>query len=150
VPASVLIVSAIFVFRAEVNRRDAEDTEITQRTAKVHQYLSGYFNRSCKGRGKIGHIMPLYTFVLDYRGGTYVRQVRAPSPDMAPGIWAKTLNHKQITGLGPQSYQRLLKDMTNPETHGAPTKLRRMKNTWCCSSLLRKELALIHFVQVKE
>jgi hypothetical protein len=79
-----------------------------------------------------------------------VRQVRAASSDVALGVWAKRLNHKQIPGLGPQSYKQLVKNLTNPETNGGPTKLRGMKNTWCCSTLVQNELALIHFVEVKE
>ena len=43
--------------------------------------------------------MPLYTFILDYRGGTYISQVRAPNYKMAPRVWAEKLDLTAIAKL---------------------------------------------------
>ncbi|HXL81011.1 MAG TPA: hypothetical protein VN951_09060 [Pyrinomonadaceae bacterium] len=95
--------------------------------------------------------MPLYTFVLNYYGGTYVRQIRASSPSVAPKVWAKKLKPKDIVGLGPKSHRQLIKDMTDPQDQdNGPTKVSGMKNTWCCTTILRNTLVLIHFVQTSE
>ena len=95
--------------------------------------------------------MSLYTFILNYHGGTYVRQVRASSPSTAPRVWAKGLDHRDVLGLGPKSKKQLIEDMTNPESKdNGPTLVRGMKNTWCCTTILRNELVLIHFVQTTD
>jgi hypothetical protein len=87
--------------------------------------------------------MQLYTFFLDYRGGTYVSQVSAPSPALALKVWAETLSKTEIEKLGPKSKSDLIEKVQLD----TPTALEGIKHTWCCSIVLRGHLALIHFTQ---
>jgi len=87
----------------------------------------------------------LYTFFLDYKGGTYVSQVKASSPVKALTAWAEALDYTKVDGFTSSAKKKLTEAINQP-----PTRLEGVKNTWCCSALLRGHLALIHFTQTKE
>ncbi len=84
----------------------------------------------------------LYTFFLEYKGGTYISQVKASSPARALAAWAEALNSTEVKGLGKIRKQKLTEQANQP-----PTPLEGVKNTWCWSVLLRGDLALIHFTR---
>lgn len=90
--------------------------------------------------------MPLYTFVMDYAGGTYVSQVKAASPRAALKRWASELPVSQIDDFGSASKSRLIEDVED-ET---PTMLAGLSNVWCSTALMRGKLALINFVQTAD
>jgi hypothetical protein len=90
--------------------------------------------------------MPLYTFFLDYHGGTYISQVRARSHISAPKVWAEKLDLSQIKGFNEELRQQLLEDLQR-ET---PVSLEGIKYTWCCTSTMKGHLVLIHFTQTTE
>lgn len=89
--------------------------------------------------------MPLYTCFFEYRGGTYISQVRARSSRLATKAWAGKLVEMKVHGLGIKSKcelaQKILRDN--------PTALDGLKNTWCSSALVRGYLALIHFTKTE-
>lgn len=85
--------------------------------------------------------MPLYTFFLDYQNGTYVSQVRAPNVRRAPKVWARSFDYTVVPGLGAKTAGQLAQELDEPVA------LTGIKQTWCCTALLRGHLALIHFVQ---
>jgi hypothetical protein len=87
--------------------------------------------------------MPLYTFFLEYRGGTYVSQVRARSSPLAMKAWAGKFMEMKVPGLGARSKS----DLVEKILRDAPTTLDGLKNIWCSSALVRSHLALIHFTQ---
>jgi hypothetical protein len=89
--------------------------------------------------------MPLYTFIMDYDGGTYVSQAKAPSPKSACLNWARTLDVPQIKGLGGKSHESLIAKMRE----ASPTPLDGVLNTWCATALIRGRLALINIVQTE-
>jgi hypothetical protein len=87
--------------------------------------------------------MPLYTFFLEYTGGTYISQVSARSSALAMEIWAGKLIEMKVPGLG----ARLKKDLVEKILGEPPTALDGLKNIWCSSALVRGHLALVHFTQ---
>jgi len=87
----------------------------------------------------------LYTFFLEYKGGTYVSQVKASSPVKALTAWAEALDYTKVDGLSRSAKGKLTEEINQP-----PTPLEGVKNAWCCSALLRGHLALIHFTETKE
>ena len=87
--------------------------------------------------------MPLYTFVMDYNGGTYIAQVRAYSPTIAVGKWAKELDQEAVHGISAKSKPKLIRQIKD-ETLSPVTGI---LNTWCVSTILLGKLALIHFVK---
>ncbi len=89
--------------------------------------------------------MPFYTFILDYKGGTYVSQVESSSNKTACFNWAKGLNISEIYGFGKSGKEKLIEQMKT-ET---PTLLNGLINVWFVSALISGELASINFVQTE-
>jgi hypothetical protein len=87
----------------------------------------------------------LYTFFFDYKGGTYVSQVKASSPLKALTAWAGALDHTKVDGLTHSAKNKLIDAIAEPLS-----RVEGVKKTWCFSALLRDHLALVHFTQTKE
>lgn len=81
----------------------------------------------------------LYTFFMDYKGGTYVSQVEASFED-ACKTWVENLGFRHID----KSQRRALRLEISLEK---PTPLKGLKNAWCVSAILENDLALVHFVK---
>jgi hypothetical protein len=90
--------------------------------------------------------MPLYTFVFEYAGGTYISQVTAASPKSAVRRWAEELPADEIDDLGPASKARLIDEATAEP----PAPINGLTNAWCVTALIRGKLALINFVKTSE
>ncbi len=86
--------------------------------------------------------MALFTFILDYNGGTYIHQIKARSLRIAPVKWASTLEESEIPGFGKQGKKQLILDLQNDE----PVGIQGTSNVWCISALVRGKLALINIV----
>ena len=91
----------------------------------------------------VSHRMPLFTFVLDFAGGTYVSQVRCASWKLAPRAWAEALSVADIYGMGPSTKRALEARMSED----VPVPLAGLKKAWCTSALLRGKSILVHFVE---
>jgi hypothetical protein len=89
--------------------------------------------------------MPLYTFVLDFAGGTYISQVNAPSTTSASVKWAKELDIFGLKGVGRKNKESLINQMKEEE----PQRLDGLINAWCVTATLRGGLALINIVQTE-
>ena len=90
--------------------------------------------------------MPLYTFFLEFKEGTYVSQVRSDTYEKAPEVWARQLDVKAIKGLKPKGKQLLIDEMQEDE----PVLLMGLINTWCSVARVNDALALIHFTETVE
>jgi hypothetical protein len=90
--------------------------------------------------------VPLYTFILEYRGGTYISQVRAPNYKTAPRVWAEKLDLTAIGKLEKGFGDKLVASISEEK----PAPLDGVAKTWCLSSCPVKKLALVHFVQTAE
>ena len=85
----------------------------------------------------------LFTFVLDFRGGTSISQVWATSMNQSCRKWVQQLDTKDIYGLGPKSIPRLMEQMLEE----LPVSINGVQNVWCMTALIRGQLALIHIIQ---
>jgi hypothetical protein len=92
--------------------------------------------------------MPLYTFVMDFMGGTYMAQVRGGSVRSACLKWAKTIEVSEIHGLGPSGQAKLHDEMGEP--YNTPVPLTGLSNAWCTGALIRGRGALINIVRTDE
>jgi hypothetical protein len=92
--------------------------------------------------------MPLYTFVMDFLGGTYMAQVRGESIRSACVKWAQTIEVSEIHGLGPSGQAKLLGEMRDPDNTLVP--LTGLSNAWCTGALIRGRGALINIVRTDE
>ena len=87
--------------------------------------------------------MPLYTFILDFEGGTYLSQVEASTFKSAPAVWASNLAPGEVRGMREASIRELGAAMAE----NTPIQLNGLVHAWCVSALVRGRLALVHFVQ---
>ena len=90
--------------------------------------------------------MPLYTFIMEYAGGSYVSQTKAASPKSACVKWAQQLNVSAVEGLGQRSKSELIKEMRE----GTPTPIRNTLNTWCTTALIRGKVAIITVIHTED
>jgi len=87
--------------------------------------------------------MPLYTFVLEFWGGTYISQFEGETAYYAALIWANNLKTKEIPHLRKKHKKLLLAELNQ----NSLVKLRGVNNVWCDSFLIGKHLALLNIVQ---
>lgn len=88
--------------------------------------------------------MSLYTFIMDYNGGTYISQFEnSGSLSNACLGWAKKLKTSDILGFGEKSRKILLEQLKNEEI----IPISDLQNCWCLSSLIRNNLALITIIE---
>ncbi|MCP4350393.1 MAG: hypothetical protein GY795_33410 [Desulfobacterales bacterium] len=81
----------------------------------------------------------LYTFVLDYKGGTYISQVTDNLPEDAVKKWIDKLDPEQI---GIKTASKVISD---PDENISP--LDTLKNVWCMTFMIDDELALVNIVK---
>jgi hypothetical protein len=87
--------------------------------------------------------MPLYTFIMEYAGGTYISQVEASSPKKACVEWLLNLNPRMVSGLGKKGKMLLVEKMAQAE----PTPVNEVLNTWCISANVSGEMVLVNLVR---
>lgn len=90
--------------------------------------------------------MALFTFLMEYRGGTYVSQVEADSYLEAPAKWAKKEDWSYIPKAGKKFKKQLLAELESDPVAA----LDGLTNAWCTATTIKGKLALITFVQTAE
>jgi hypothetical protein len=96
-------------------------------------------------------MMPLYTFIADYDGGTYISQVTSPDPRTAIFTWAQNFDVEAIPGLGARSKQILLESLReDDEDKMLYVALDGLTSAWCYSIIVRGKLMLINFVETNQ
>lgn len=90
--------------------------------------------------------MALYTFILEYRGGTYISQVRSQSPKPAVKKWLKSLVNDSTLKLSAKTKIALESELIDE----VPTPLDDISKTWCIFASVQRKLALVNFVQTHE
>ena len=93
--------------------------------------------------------MALYTFIVDYNGGTYISQITAPNPKSAVRSWADNFPIEAVPGLGAKSKQELIRILQRDEEEDGINYvlIDGLTNTWCASHLVRGKLMSILFVE---
>jgi hypothetical protein len=78
--------------------------------------------------------MALYSIILDYRGGTYISQVRARTPRDAAKKWTRTLDVNEVKHLGAKGKQKLISNLEE-DAYGLnePVALTGLTGVWCLS-----------------
>lgn len=85
--------------------------------------------------------MKLFTFIADYKGGTYISQYMAKTLEEALNLWINNvdfLTEKQL-----RSFKKDLK-------HGdidPPTKLDGLSNAWCTCYIVLGTLLLLNIIE---
>lgn len=89
--------------------------------------------------------MPLYTIRMDYRGGTYITQISAPTELKACIKWANDLDLSSHKYIGPKGKRDLIEEMHDKDMK--PVLLQECINAWCTCALIRGTCAHINIVQ---
>jgi hypothetical protein len=88
--------------------------------------------------------MALYTFIAEYRGGTYIQQLRGDNPADAFRKYAANANwvaKTQRTGF----FKALSEDCSLPLTQ-----IERTEGVWCVTQTFRGMLLMINIVETSE
>ena len=86
--------------------------------------------------------MALYTFIMEYQGGTYTSQVEEAGPESACKSWAQNLDIVPIFNFGAKGKEKLIKEIEN----NPPVSVRNVFNTWFTSANIFGKTAYINFV----
>ncbi|MCA9623018.1 MAG: hypothetical protein KC731_28560, partial [Myxococcales bacterium] len=93
-----------------------------------------------------GSRMPTFTIVLDYRGGTYVSQVRARSAVAAVAAWARGLGEDGVPFIGPATAAQIATDLQDSDL----VPLSGVVSVWATSFIARGKFALLNVIQTEE
>ena len=79
---------------------------------------------------------------MDFRGGTYLRQIMQPDLKKAVSTWSVSLDIDQIQFFGESSKSELIKLMKNER----PVPIEGMDNVWCISGILKVGFFVVHII----
>jgi hypothetical protein len=85
--------------------------------------------------------MALFTLLLEFDGGTYISQFRAPSVHRAIAQYPSRLMRDKVVSSLP--VRRRLVDALSAES---PVGIQGVRNVWCCSTSIGKKFALLNIV----
>lgn len=85
----------------------------------------------------------LFTFVLDYRGGTYISQIESDSVSLSLRKWLDVVDLDEVWGLTNRGRSRFREALLSHDLAAVD----RVSNVWCASGRVRGALATVHVVQ---
>lgn len=86
----------------------------------------------------------LFTFVMNYLGGTYIEQVVASSEIEAMQLWIKCLKISEIKGFTILDKKRIIRNNFDDEI---PMPIKTMKNVWFCLVDTKKGYGHINIIK---
>ncbi len=87
--------------------------------------------------------LKLYTFIMDYKGGTYVSQTHAKDHLEAKNIWAQSFNLLEVPGMNEQSREQLINEANKEEL----TPLDGLINAWYLCVYFGNETGYINIIE---
>jgi hypothetical protein len=81
----------------------------------------------------------MYTFILDFQGGTYVGQADG-TLETALENWLSDLEFGDLSGHD-------LGILRNSLLEDRPTPLDGLKNVWCSTGSIEDDLAIVHMIE---
>ena len=97
------------------------------------------FNFSKEDKKTKEKMNKIYTFIAEYRGGTYISQCKSDSLELAIKIWAED---KTKIFLDEIRYKKLL-DTYEEEN---PVRIKDVDNVWCCAYVLNRSFLLLNII----
>jgi hypothetical protein len=88
----------------------------------------GYKLNLSERNGMVRH--GLFTLLVDYRGGTYISQVKAATPDEALRRWAKGHEPHNVQHLGGARRKRLAETIDATLREQPPARINTVTNVW--------------------
>lgn len=87
--------------------------------------------------------MNKYTFITEFRGGTYISQVKETDLRAAMILWSRNLNLKQIQFLGEKGKSELQKELENE----SPTSIHGVDNVWFFSIRIKSGILMVNVIE---
>ncbi len=91
--------------------------------------------------------MNLYTFIMDFRGGTYINQLTSHNERQALIQWANKLNINEIQHLGNKTKQSFIKKLPKELDEFLPLLIDTTKNIWIFDYQFKTGFAIIHIIK---
>jgi hypothetical protein len=85
----------------------------------------------------------LFTFVLEFYGGTYISQARARTPEEAMRKWGRELVVRDIKGLGDKTKAVLVEELN--DEYLSPVKT--VENVWCFCISPQGRFGIVHMIK---
>lgn len=85
----------------------------------------------------------LYTFIMNFKGGTYISQVKGDDEKEACQVWAISLNIDDIEGFDVNTRLLIFKELENEEA----TQITGTKNVWIIGLDLSGNFAIVHIIK---
>jgi hypothetical protein len=83
--------------------------------------------------------MQLYTFLFEYKKGTYIYQERGQGIEEAIKLWAENLPIEKISGTDISFKEALLCEVEDILQNNGITPVNSVMNVWCCSFLFNDD-----------
>ncbi|HNU34425.1 MAG TPA: hypothetical protein PKN75_12635 [Bacteroidia bacterium] len=91
--------------------------------------------------------MQLYTFILELKGGTYIKQVSAKNHLFARGKWLQDLEVKEIPGITLADKKKLLSYDFRDED---PIEIKGTKNVWHFLINVKSDVGFVNIIKTSE
>jgi hypothetical protein len=91
--------------------------------------------------------MARWTFIADYRGGTYISQTKAESVRRALVLWAKSLAYIPGSMLGPSTRLKLIRAAS--EQNQELVRIDEIHNVWYWSPLRQRPAIVVHVIKTR-
>lgn len=85
----------------------------------------------------------LYTIILDYKGGTYISQVTADSPEAAVNSWVTAANEQDL------AHWNLTRKELAELSEDRMISIDGCQNVWCASGSAKSGLMLLNIVATR-
>lgn len=86
--------------------------------------------------------MKKYTFIAEFRGGTYISQYKAMTLMNALFIWADNLDPQYFTNRLKIKIQEKVRD-----EYFFPISIETVDNVWCSSYVINKSFLLLNIIE---
>ncbi|MFY0254328.1 hypothetical protein ACDQ55_10285 [Chitinophaga sp. 30R24] len=90
--------------------------------------------------------MNIYTFITEFRGGTYISQVKGINVNAAMVLWSESLDLAQIKFLGEKGKLELQAELNNE----SPTKVEGIENVWFFCLRIKPGLLMVNVIKTSE
>jgi hypothetical protein len=90
--------------------------------------------------------MRLYTFVLEYQGGTYIYQRNGRTLEDGLAKWAANLPIEKIEAAGPTFEADLEAGIVDILNNAGISSINGVSNVWCCTFIASDSLGIVTII----
>jgi hypothetical protein len=104
-----------------------------------------WITRFAKCKFSTKYFMPMFTFIIEYDGGTYISQRAAATPRAALQRWLRSFDFSIIPRLDSQTIQTLRKYLATETL----TPVTSVQNVWCITCTTPRKLFLVNLIKTR-